>query len=498
MPTLFLTYLFAPLREFFEEYIEAALLHIPSALSLYCCLDDSNLFTAFLSTFMKLYKSSIFWVSYFDSRLLLTPNKDLTDPPLAYLFILASLSTPIAWTAFFLITYSPGVSIALTLSLLPDPGTKPPEANPVAPPLIPLLNPLAIEGIPLANPAAPKAASAGTNGFTESATLIRALARSRLNLMNCWNSLVWPMLRIKASNSCCTFDIWTANACWPTAASWAKEPEPLWATLRACWAVVNCWIRGITLPTCLNPPSSSTILLNCKSLGSKLLKPSASLWIATNGPTNFPSRSVNSIPNAFSDSTVSCLWIRLKIVLNPVAIVSALSRVVARTLVNTAINSLRASVPWLTPLLAAANTPPVLWIAAIISLASTANPAATALILPRAFSKSTVLIENCFISAILPSTVWLISLNVGASVVNANDFRACSVCLADNPAWLNVTATSAKDELLAPKLVDKLVIVFDSPSKPALVVPVTCAILVNCLSYSINFSIDCVVALVTA
>ena len=60
---------------------------------------------------------------------------------------------------------------------------------------------------------------------------------------------------------------------------------------------------------------------------------------------NLPSKSVNVIPNSFKDSRVSSRCIRVKIVLKPVAMVSALSRVVALTLVNTAINSFNASVP---------------------------------------------------------------------------------------------------------------------------------------------------------
>ena len=61
---------------------------------------------------------------------------------------------------------------------------------------------------------------------------------------------------------------------------------------------------------------------------------------------------------------------------------------VARILVNTAINSFRASVPSETPLLDEANTPPVLCIAVIISADSTANAAATLLIEPKALSNS--------------------------------------------------------------------------------------------------------------
>ena len=172
-------------------------------------------------------------------------------------------------------------------------------------------------------------------------------------------------------------------------------------------------------------------------------------------------------------SIVELLCILVKIVLKPVAIVSALSRVVALTLVNTAINSLRASLPSLTPLLAAAKTPPVLEIAAIISPASTAKAAATAFILPRASSSSLADIPNCLIKAILPSTVLFKLSKDGARLVRANARTACSASLAANPAWARVTLREAKSLALTPKLVDKLVIVLDMPSSCALVLPVT-------------------------
>ena len=90
-----------------------------------------------------------------------------------------------------------------------------------------------------------------------------------------------------------------------------------------------------------------------------LFNPLESNSTALYAPTNFPSTSVRFTPYSFKASIVSPLCIRVKIVLKPVAIVSALSRVVARMLVNTAINSFNACVPSLTPLLAEANTPPV-------------------------------------------------------------------------------------------------------------------------------------------
>ena len=130
-----------------------------------------------------------------------------TGPPRAYLFILAKLLTPIASTAFFLITYSPGVRLALTVSVLPLPGTRPPLLNPLAPASKLPLTPLAKLPIPPAILIAPRAATAGRTGLIASATIIRALAKSRLNLMNCLNSDVSPILLIRASNSSFTLDI---------------------------------------------------------------------------------------------------------------------------------------------------------------------------------------------------------------------------------------------------------------------------------------------------
>ena len=72
--------------------------------------------------------------------------------------------------------------------------------------------------------------------------------------------------------------------------------------------------------------------------------------------------------------------------------------------------------PSLTPLEVAANTPPARLTAAIISSDSTANCPETALIPPRAFSKSLALILNCLNIAIAPSAVLLISVKVGAKV----------------------------------------------------------------------------------
>ena len=59
-----------------------------------------------------------------------------TQPPRAdrFSFIAARLPAPILPTLLFLITNSPGVNMAGTVSLLPVPGTTPPRANPMGPP----------------------------------------------------------------------------------------------------------------------------------------------------------------------------------------------------------------------------------------------------------------------------------------------------------------------------------------------------------------------------
>ena len=101
---------------------------------------------------------------------------------------------------------------------------------------------------------------------------------------------------------------------------------------------------------------------------------------------------------------------------------------------NSATNSFRASVPSLTPLLAEENTPPTRWIAVIISLDSTANCPATALIDPRAPSNSDVCNLNCLKAAIAPYVVFLRLSNVGAKSALARASNAILVTVADKPA----------------------------------------------------------------
>ena len=109
--------------------------------------------------------------------------------------MLPNFEAPIVSTAFFLITNSPGVSIAGTVSLLPWPGTKPPVAKPLGAPDILEPKPLAPPPlfIPPANPAvncvtaerplaAPIIAKTGRTPLTLSAILIKALAKPKAPL----------------------------------------------------------------------------------------------------------------------------------------------------------------------------------------------------------------------------------------------------------------------------------------------------------------------------
>ena len=106
---------------------------------------------------------------------------------------------------------------------------------------------------------------------------------------------------------------------------------------------------------------------------------------------------------------------RVKIVLNPVAIVSALSRVVDLTAVNIPISSLRASCgPFIWPA-AVEKTPPARRITEIRSSASTANFLETAFKAPRTASDLLAAMLNCAMAAISPSAVCFISPNEGAS-----------------------------------------------------------------------------------
>ena len=119
----------------------------------------------------------------------------------------------------------------------------------------------------------PKTANTGNIPLTASATLTMAFTTCKAPVAMFWKVFEEPISLNKAKNSSLTFDIWLAKDSCALTASVVKEFWPDWATDNACWAVPNSWIKGITLPICRNPPSSSTILENFKSLGSILFKP---------------------------------------------------------------------------------------------------------------------------------------------------------------------------------------------------------------------------------
>ena len=101
-----------------------------------------------------------------------------------------------------------------------------------------------------------------------------------------------------------------------------------------------------------------------------------------------------------------------------------------------------------------------------MSLASTANLAATAFTEPRALSNSPAPIPNCLINAILPSTVSFILSNDGANELKAKALRAFSVSEALRPACANVDATLINSDDETPRPVDKPVMVFSNPFNP--------------------------------
>ena len=134
---------------------------------------------------------------------------------------------------------------------------------------------------------------------------------------------------------------------------------------------------------------------------------------ASKAPTNCPSALFTSTPKLRKNSTVERRCNLLINVLKPTAIDSELSRVVARIDVNNAMNSRRDCLASLSSPAAAANTPPVLRIALMMSPDSTENLADTALIEPRTLSKSVNSSLNWLIAAIAPSVVCFILSNVG-------------------------------------------------------------------------------------
>ena len=117
----------------------------------------------------------------------------------------------------------------------------------------------------------------------------------------------------------------------------------------------------------------------------------------------------------------------MKIVLNPVAMVSAVSLVVALTLVKRAMNSFK-SPP------AAWNTPPVRLTALMISSDSTAKDLDTALIAESWPSSASTPLPNCLKIAMAPSAVVAILPNVEASSVLVSALIAVVTSPADKPA----------------------------------------------------------------
>ena len=308
--------------------------------------------------------------------------------------------------------------------------------------------------------------------------MVNASANFREVVIMALKAVFLVMDRIMAENSSRVLCICTAKDSWARAASRLNESVPDIATLRAFCEVSNCWISGITLDTCLKPPSSSIICENLGSVPGNSESAAFNLLTASYGTTNCPVKSCKSTPNVFKNFWVLIRCIRVKMVRKPVAILSADSRVVARTDVNKAINSFK-SPP------AALNAPPVRRIAAIISEDSTANFPATALIDDNAPSSSSDWILNCLNIATAPSVVLVILSNVGARSVLAKACKDFLVSSALKPAWAKVIEALDKSFDDAPNAFPNL-----SISKAILETllfddSVTWAILFICLSKSI-------------
>lgn len=164
------------------------------------------------------------------------------------------------------------------------------------------------------------------------------------------------------------------------------------------------------------PPNSSVIAesLTASPDLAMPLSPFESSSKAGNSPMKLPFASISSILNCFRNSIVPLRCILVKIVLRPVAIVSALSLVVDRTAVKMPISSLSdccGSLNWPAD---AEKTPPARRMTEIRSWDYTANFLDTAFKAPRTFSDSEALILNCAIAAIRPSAVFSISPKEGA------------------------------------------------------------------------------------
>ena len=146
--------------------------------------------------------------------------------------------------------------------------------------------------------------------------------------------------------------------------------------------------------------------------------------------------------------------------------VSAVSRVVERTDVKSAINS-STSPP------AALNAPPARLIATPISDASTAKFAATVLIFPSKPSNWLLASPNCLIAATAVSAVSAILSNVGANSVLANACIAISVSLTERPVCFKIRPTLTNEEDDTPRDVAKPLTVLSRPLSCCIVWPET-------------------------
>ena len=127
-------------------------------------------------------------------------------PPVAnlLLFIASRAPTPILLTLLFLITNSPGESIAGTVSRLPVPGTKPPLANAWILPPAPLrLGPIPVRAPKPGAKAEPifkaiRLVMSGRSGSIASTILINAEAISKAPLATDLKVELSTKVRIKA------------------------------------------------------------------------------------------------------------------------------------------------------------------------------------------------------------------------------------------------------------------------------------------------------------
>ena len=162
---------------------------------------------------------------------------------LAPLLNLVRFFSPSLDTAFLFSTNSPGVSIAGTVSELPNPGTPPPELRFNALPEKVLRNP----GSPAKNrlpsltlATVPRIVNAGNKGTKASERLIAALAISRIASVIPLKDSLSAIVRINASNSSRTFWILTARASCAVSASWVRELFSFCATAKAFCDTPNC------------------------------------------------------------------------------------------------------------------------------------------------------------------------------------------------------------------------------------------------------------------